>query len=308
MRPTDKHALRSSRIRWALASGLGPRDNEFESRPPDHYAQDVHSCPFGWVGATAFDHSGSLGLPFETLNVSDLGDVLELMHSSSQRWSTLRLAGHEWRNREAFSRAWEHHFDEVRKTGTATLHSVALRRVDGVEPPDESREDWRVWLAKPDDRRAEFQVGDEVVTAVFHGGSWWSWSPSRGFITNKGAPNASHGFGPGEPLIDPAIHLASLQLQMTDRTTFLTRPAYVVTALPQQVSQHGFDATFHMLGTGADLYRLVVDAAVGVLLRVQAEFQGEAFRVIEVDDIAINERFGDATFDSNRLRNGLNSL
>jgi hypothetical protein len=63
-----------------------------------------------------------------------------------------------------------------------------------------------------------------------------------------------------------------------------------------------------MLGTGADLYKLVVDAEVGVLLRVQAEFQGDAFRVIEVDDISVNERFGDATFDSNRLRNGLTAL
>ena len=45
-----------------------------------------------------------------------------------------------------------------------------------------------------------------------------------------------------------------------------------------------------------------------VLLRVQAELQGDAFRAIEVDDIGVNERFGDATFDSNRLRNGLTSL
>jgi hypothetical protein len=175
-------------------------------------------------------------------------------------------------------------------------------------PPDENREDWRAWLAKPDERRAEFQVGDEVVTAVFHGSSWWSWSPSRGFITNDGAPNHSHGFGPGEALIDPATHLASIQLKMNERTTFLTRPAYVVTALPRELSQPGFNTTFHMLGTGADLYKLVVDAEVGVLLRVQAEFQGDAFRVIEVDDISVNERFGDATFDSNRLRSGLTAL
>jgi outer membrane lipoprotein-sorting protein len=240
--------------------------------------------------------------------MSDLGDVLELMQTSWQRWSTLRLADHEWRNSEAFNRAWEHHFDELRKTGTATLHSVAFHKVDGGDPPGENREYWRVWLAKPGKRRAEFQVGDEVVTAVFHGSSWWSWSPSRGFITNDGAPNDSHGFGPGEALIDPATHLASLELQKNERTTFLTRPAHVVTALPRQASQPGFNSTFHMLGTGADLYKLVVDAEVGVLLRVQAEFQGDAFRAIEVDDIGVNEGFGNTTFDSNLLRNGLTAL
>jgi len=240
--------------------------------------------------------------------MGDLGEVLELMHTSSERWSTLRLAGHEWRHRETFSRAWEHHFDELRKSGTTTLRSVAFRKVVGEEPSVESREDWRVWLAKPDKRRAEFQVGDEVVTAVFHGSSWWSWSPSRGFITNDGEPNHSHGFGPGEALIDPATHLASLQLQMSQRTTFLTRPAYVVTALPRHIGRHGFDATFHMLGTGADLYKLVVDAEVGVLLRVEAEFQGDPFRVIEVDEISVNERFGETTFDSKPLRTGLTAL
>ncbi len=240
--------------------------------------------------------------------MSDFGVVLELMHTSSQRWSTLRLAGHEWRHRETFSRAWEHHLDELRKSGTATLHSVAFRRLGGEEPSDESREEWRVWLAKPDKRRAEFQVGDEVVTAVFHGSSWWSWSPSRGLITNDGATNHSHGVGPGEALIDPATHLSSLQLQMDKRTTFLTRAAFVVTALPRHIGQQGFDPTLHMFGTGADLYTLVVDAEVGVLLRVQAEFRGTAFRVIEVGDIGVNERFADATFDSNRLRNGLTAL
>jgi hypothetical protein len=60
-----------------------------------------------------------------------------------------------------------------------------------------------------------------------------------------------------------------------------------------------------MFGTGADVYKLVVDAEVGVLLRVQAELRGTAFRVIEVDDIGVNERLGDSTFDPDRLSNGL---
>lgn len=240
--------------------------------------------------------------------MSDLSDVLELMHTSRQRWITLRLAGHEWRHLETFNRAWEHHHEQMRASGFAVLRSIAFKWSDGREPAAESREDWRLWLAKPDKKRAEFQVGDEVVTAVFDGSSWWSWSPSRHFITNDGAPNHSHGSGPGEALIDPGIHLASLEMHIAERTTFLTRSAYGVTAFPRQVTPQGFNATFHTLGTGADLYKLVVDAELGVLLRVQAEFQGDAFSVIEVDDIGVNERFGDATFDSSRLRTGLTAL
>jgi len=64
------------------------------------------------------------------------------------------------------------------------------------------------------------------------------------------------------------------------------------------------DMTLHMLGTGADRYRLVVDVEVGVLLRSEAEFGGEVFRIIEADAIGINEEFSANTFDGERLRTG----
>lgn len=57
-----------------------------------------------------------------------------------------------------------------------------------------------------------------------------------------------------------------------------------------------------MLGTGADRYRLFVDVEVGVLLRSEADFDGEVFRIIEADVIGINEEFSANTFDGERLR------
>jgi outer membrane lipoprotein-sorting protein len=240
--------------------------------------------------------------------MSHLAKVLELMHTSWQRWTTLRLEGHEWRHLQTFGRAWEHHVEELHESGAANVRSIALKRSDGREPAAESREDWRVWLAKPDKSRTEFQVGDDTVTAVFVGRYWWSWSPSRGFVTNNGAPNHGHGFGPAEALIDPARHLASLQLGDVAMASFRERQAFQVTAVPRTDDEHGFSRTFHILGTGADQYKLLVDAEVGVLLRVQADFRGHAFRVIEVDDVRVNGRFDDGTFDSNRLRNGLTAL
>ena len=59
-----------------------------------------------------------------------------------------------------------------------------------------------------------------------------------------------------------------------------------------------------MLGTGADLYKLIVDAETGTLLRSQAEFEGHAFRVIQVDEIAVNSRFDVGLFDPDLLRSG----
>src|SRR5712664_2757799 len=237
--------------------------------------------------------------------MSDLGEVLELMHTSSERWSSLRLRGHEWRHLETFSRAWEHDVTELRKHASVTVMSARFEKPG--EPQEESREDWRVWLARPDKMRTQFQVGDQVVTAVFLGDHWWSWSPS-GFRTNDGALSFSHGFGPGEGLVHPARHITSLQMRVAGRTTFLSRPAFDVAAVPHTSEPHGFERTFLMLGTGADLYKLVVDSEVGILLRSQAEFHGEPFRVIEVDDIGVNELLAPETFDPDLLRDGVVEL
>jgi hypothetical protein len=217
--------------------------------------------------------------------VSDLAEALEVMHTSSQRWNSLRLEGHEWRHYETFHRAWEHHFDQLSKTGSVSAQSIRFEKSGEGKPADEGREDWRVWLAKPDKKRTQFQVGDQMVTAVFIGDRWWSWSPS-GFMTNDGALNNSHGFGPAEGLVDPAQHIGVLQIRFDDRASFLFRPVFLATAVPRNVEPHGFSPSFHMLGTGADAYELVIDAETGILLCSRAEYEGDVFRVIEVDQIA----------------------
>jgi hypothetical protein len=219
------------------------------------------------------------------------------------------MEGFEWRHLNTFRRAWDHHFSEVRKSQSVSgVSAVRLERLDGREPSQETREPWSVRLAKPDKRRVKFQVGDEIATAVFIGGWWWGWSPSQGFITNSGAPNHGHGLGPAEGLMDPARHLESLDLHVDGRTTFLSRPAFLVTAAPRNDEPSGFGRGLHMLGTGADEYKIVIDAAVGVLLRCEARYQGDAFRVIEAEQIGVDEPFSEATFDPDRLRNGVTSL
>jgi hypothetical protein len=216
------------------------------------------------------------------------------------------MEGFEWRNVKVFARAWEHHFSELRQSQSMRPFSaVRFERIGGREPADESREPWRIWLAKPNKRKAQFQVGDELVTAVFVGTWWWGWSPSAGFRTNDGASNLSHGFGPAEALVDPAGHLTSLDLRVDGRVTFLSRPSFLVTAVPRVEEPAGFNRTLHLLGTGADEYQLVVDRQVGVLLRTEARYQGDAFRVIETGQIGIDESFGDKVFDPELLRAGI---
>ncbi len=241
--------------------------------------------------------------------MSDRGQLLELMHTSSARWHRLRMAGFEWRHLQTFSRAWEHHVSELRRSSSvASFQAAHLEKTSGVvAPPEESRERWRIWIAKPDKRKAAYLVGDDVVTAIFIGHTWWSSSP-RGFMTNHGAPNHSHGFGPGEGLLDPGSHLGSLDLGQDRRIDFLSRPAFLVKAIPRPHERDSFDRSLHMLGTGADEYELVVDAAVGVLLRCQANFRGAAFRVIEADQFDVDKDIESRIFDPELLRAGISDI
>jgi hypothetical protein len=236
--------------------------------------------------------------------VRDLGDVLELLHTSPERWDTLQLAGREWRHLARFNQAWEKSVAAMqRNSRVVSVMSFAPAVVPGEprDPPETTAEPWRLWHAKPDKIRTQFLVGTETVTAVFVDTQWWSWSRSRGFLTNTVGLHAGHGLGPAEVLVETPSLLGSLKLQTVSRTTFLSRSAYLVGAIPAKLDEHAPPFVLHALGIGADRYELVVDAEVGVVWRSQAELGGEAFRVLEVDELGINEPLDEDLFTHDNL-------
>jgi outer membrane lipoprotein-sorting protein len=163
------------------------------------------------------------------------------------------------------------------------------------EPAHEETEDWwRLWLAKPDRIRTEFSVGEEFVTAVLVGDTWWSWSPSQGAMTNAGDPHHSHGTGPGHALVDPAPILPAVDIEIAGRSTFLGRGVLQVVATPSPLDEndeewHDWHGATHGLGGGADEYRLLVDEERGVLLRAEARLSGQPFRLLEIEEVAFDE-------------------
>lgn len=234
----------------------------------------------------------------------ELGDVLELLHTSPERWDTLQLAGHEWRNLGRFNQAWEKSLAAMqRNSRVVSVRSFAPAVAPGEprDPPETTVEHWRLWHAKPNKIRTQFPVGADTVTAVFVGTQWWSWSRSRGFLTNTGGLRSSHGLGPAEVLVETPSLLGSLKLQAVRRTTFLSRSAYLVGAIPAKLDEHAPPFVLHALGAGADRYQLVVDAEVGVVWRSQAELGGDAFRVLEVDELGINEPLDEGLFRHDNL-------
>lgn len=226
--------------------------------------------------------------------MSELGELLELMHTSEQRWRSLRAEGKEWRHTamhlEAFMRM-------VRRRRSGSVAVFGSSSVD-AEEPEESESRWRLWMARPDRVRAEFSVGHgEMVTAVVDGGTWWSWSPSTGAQTNEGRENAETGLGPGVALMHPAVFLPAVDLEIRGQTTRLGRSAHEVLAVPTS-SDDGEENSglLHGIGSGAEEYELLVDTERGVLLRTEARLRGRPFLVLEMDGVAFDEDFPSDTF------------
>jgi outer membrane lipoprotein-sorting protein len=226
--------------------------------------------------------------------VSDLAELLELMHTSARRWQTIRASGWEWHHRVQSQRAWQRLIPRDR--------SPAVTFVGNSQgEPEEVREPWRLWLAQPDKVRSEFMVEDETITAVIVGNTWWSWSPSRELATNRGDPNHSHGRGSGDALIDPSSILPAMELVLMRRATFIGRPVLEVLATPTPPDDNDEEASdwryaTHDLGGGADEYTLMVDAKRGVLLRSEARIRGQPFRIIGMETVAFDQELGDDVF------------
>ena len=218
-------------------------------------------------------------------------DVAALMNDSRHRWSTLRTSGFEWRDHELLLQAF--------RRGAPSGGTWSQGSFTGPIP---DREPWSLWISLPDQVRTEFPVGTETVTAVIKGSTWWSYSPSRGGITNEGNDHMSHGMGSGYPMTDPAALSRAFAFGPTTSTTFVGRPALEVLAHPMDPESFDFvekiqvDRAQSELGKGADEYRLYIDAERGIVLRSEARLEGQPFRVIEMEQISFDERLPDETF------------
>jgi hypothetical protein len=225
--------------------------------------------------------------------VSELGDLLELLHTSDQRWRTVRMAGREWRHEARLLEAF--HREAARHRGAVAMYGHGT----GAPKPIEREDRWALWVAPEGRVRAEFSVGEEEMIVVLRGNQWWHWSPSTGGQTNAADPSegGSHGTGPGAALLETAGILPALSFEITGRAEAAGRSAFAVRATPV-LSERDFHVMsgLHGIGSGADKYRLLVDAERGVLLRAEALLGDELFRTLEANEIGFDEELPPETF------------
>ena len=217
-----------------------------------------------------------------------------MLRAGPLRWSTLALSGREWRDGERFLKAFRRAIPDGGVTVSATLSDPEHSNSAETEAP------WRLWLSRPSRARAEFALGEEVLTVVVEGDQWWSWSPSLGPRT--GATGVQVGLGPGFLLADARRVLSRFDDYSVEGTTRVggrdgvvlrMRPAAVGGDVDEGHADEwpvvASDGVLSELGGGADDYELVVNTELGVLLRVEARLDAQPFRSCEVSELTVDE-------------------
>ena len=111
-----------------------------------------------------------------------------------------------------------------------------------------------------------------------------AWSPSNGGQTERRGPRArdgTHGTGPGAALLETAAILPSLSFEITGKAGGYRTVGHRRNRRDRcPRNKTGTCVGLYGIGSGADEYRLLVDAERGVLLRSEALLSGEPFQVL----------------------------
>jgi hypothetical protein len=219
--------------------------------------------------------------------MTDLGDLLVLLHGAGGRVSTLR----------AVVRTWQHIAVSREAMARRAGHGDVAYGPAG-EPQRESVEQLaRVWLALPGRVREERDDPDGGWFGVRRGRLWWQYDAQNGATSNEDQPEVGSGIGEEFGwLLEPAPLIGLLDFGEIGPGSRAGRRTLCVRAVPRVLGA-GIDGPLWRLGAmGADELRLDVDAERGLLLRVESRFEQQPFAISEVLEIGFDEQFSDDTF------------
>jgi len=226
--------------------------------------------------------------------MSELGDLLELMHGARDRWRTVRATIRTWRHLERHGAAW-HAWGEAqsgRRGRSVTFYGVVNE--DAEPDPETSESRTRLWI--DDDRVREEHDGDPYPhLAVGVGDLWWRYDEHNGAISNEDAREIGSGIGDEfRYLFDPASLIGGLRFEPLGPTQVAGRNGIRARAVARETDDLDFD--LRHLPRGANEYELVVDEKRGILLGLAARFQGDDFLVAELLEVDFDEEFPPETF------------
>jgi outer membrane lipoprotein-sorting protein len=231
--------------------------------------------------------------------VSELGDLLELLHGAAGRVSSVQSRWRLWRDEERVHAAFMAH---AKQTGGRTYTARRAARGGGST---EHTEEVRFWWQSPASMREQRDTaqGEGAWTGqpnlvIRVGATWWSYSPQTGALTNGGDERHSHGAGDQFlAMLDPCELIGVLDFTVVGRGQRAGRPVVVVVCRPRLGDRRGpAGFALHHLGLGADEHVIEVEADRGVLLRAEARLEGQALQITEAAEIAFDTRLDPGLF------------
>ena len=211
--------------------------------------------------------------------MSELGELLELLHGARRRYRTVRLEAREWRHYERVRLAYE---NAARRAGATVAGAV----MSDVPAPVEGEARVRIWFEQPNCVREEHDDAERQTVVVADGERWWTHTPDWATILQDGDGWASGSAHVALQLLDPVALLSVAEFDFGGRTQHAGREALAV-SLTDRPRRN--DVTPGPLLWGADGHRLLVDAERGVLLSVTAYLDAEPMWTTEVLEIAFDQ-------------------
>ncbi len=215
-----------------------------------------------------------------------LRDILELLYSAYERFSTIQATSRTWYDVVRVREGWERWAAQQPPGSVAVLEPLEADAAAAARPAPAISE-WveRLWLHKPARCRYESGLAGERPDAIIRGDC----------VHQVSSPPESPGMWFGE-MLDPAPLIPYLWLQPLGRAVYAGREAIRVRGVPRRKLAEGISPA--LLWLSADEYDLLVDAERGVLLRITASMDGAAFAGTELVRVVFDEAIPDSVLTS----------
>jgi len=222
--------------------------------------------------------------------VSELGDLLDLMHGAVGRTGTVSAVLFEQRRPELLKRAFQRFGERVEFARAGGYFRVPL---GGVAPGEQAEvHRWRVELWAERGRfRQERRGPDAEHVLVVDRERWWSWSPAMGLQSYEEERGVHH-FGAGLEMLDPARFLSGFDLDPAGEVVVAGRAACRVRVRARDLERHRAGG----LELGIEEAELLLDRERGLILRRAELFESEEAFVREVEEIAYDVPLPAETF------------
>jgi hypothetical protein len=237
--------------------------------------------------------------------VSELGNLLEVLHNAGSSFRTLRADFSVWQRPGVKHRAIAASADRrafssrIGRSRAGRLSGALVGAPTAVAESDEDRTSLKIWLERPNRLREEQRQGEDVDLLIRDGELWWSADPILGATTNTAdaEPWQSWVGGEYEGLADPAGLAAALSFEPLGQGERAERRVLRARAVARNGESARQDMALAAIGgIGADEYELEIDAACGVVLYAEARLHGSTFSVVEAEAVAFDEAIEADTF------------